>query len=91
LQGQADRVFVAAQLELAEILGDRVQVGPGLPLPDLANHVHHAVAEVVAGGVEPLDFAAADDAVGQLVKVVRGEHDDRLGREPFPYGGRPAT
>jgi hypothetical protein len=24
----------------------------------------------VAGGVEPLDFAAADEAVGQLVEVV---------------------
>jgi hypothetical protein len=31
---------------------------------------HHAVAEFVAGGVEPLDFAAADEAVGQLVEVV---------------------
>ena len=38
----------------------------------------------VAGGVESLDFAAADEAVGQLVEVVGGEHDDRLGREPFP-------
>jgi len=37
----------------------------------------------VAGGVEPLDFAAADEAVGQAVEVVRGEHDDRLGRELF--------
>ena len=36
-----------------------------------------------AGGVEPLDFAAADEAVSQLVEVVGGEHDDRLGRELF--------
>ena len=35
----SDRVFVAAQLELAEILGDVVRVGPGLPLPDLSNRV----------------------------------------------------
>jgi len=37
----------------------------------------------VAGGVESLDFAAADEAVGQLVEVVGGEHDDHLGRQLF--------
>jgi hypothetical protein len=40
----------------------------------------------VAGDVEPLDFAAADEAVDQLVEVVRGEHDDGLGRELFEAG-----
>ena len=37
----------------------------------------------VAGGVEPLDFAAADEAVGELVEVVGGEDDDGLGGELF--------
>jgi hypothetical protein len=37
----------------------------------------------VAGGVEPLDFAAADEAVGELVKVVGGEDDDGFGGKPF--------
>ena len=37
----------------------------------------------VAGGVEPLGLAAADEAVGQLVEVVRGEHDYRLGGQLF--------
>jgi len=44
-----------------------------------------------AGGVKPLDFAAADEEVGEPMEVVGGEHDGRLGRQPFPCGGRPAT
>lgn len=36
-----------------------------------------------AGGVEPLDFAAADEAVGRLVEVARGAHGDRLGGKFF--------
>ena len=34
----------------------------------------------VAGGVEPLDFAAADEAVGQLVEVVLLATRGRIGQ-----------